>query len=147
MALWSRPALSGLKSILPPVFLCPVVGNLPPCLSHAKQCDIKAPRPQYKNAALVPSRGHLFASSSAFLPLPLQCPGCGAFAQSTNPEHAGYYNTSRKYVKTYLALRKASKHQECQSETETFDKVLKNINESLLKRSGFDGVPAVNDRK
>jgi len=36
-------------------------------------------------------------------PLPLQCPGCGAFSQTTTPGEAGYFDLNRGAVKEYVA--------------------------------------------
>lgn len=38
--------------------------------------------------------------------LPLQCSGCGALSQSSQPDLAGYYDLERKAVKSYLGLLK-----------------------------------------
>lgn len=36
--------------------------------------------------------------------LPMQCHGCGGFAQSTDPDQAGYYDLDRRAVRRYLGL-------------------------------------------
>lgn len=36
--------------------------------------------------------------------IPLQCTGCGAFTQTTDPTQAGYFNLERKSVQEYLGL-------------------------------------------
>lgn len=40
--------------------------------------------------------------------LPWTCPGCGAYTQTANSEDAGFYSTSRKTVKTFVAAHNAT---------------------------------------
>lgn len=37
--------------------------------------------------------------------LPLNCPGCGAYAQTIEPDQPGYYNTSKKHTRKLMATR------------------------------------------
>jgi len=39
--------------------------------------------------------------------LPWTCPGCGAYTQTLNADDAGFYSTSRKTVKAFVAARNA----------------------------------------
>ena len=34
--------------------------------------------------------------------LPVQCPGCGAFSQTTSPEQAGFFDLGRNSIKKFL---------------------------------------------
>ncbi|MCJ1251104.1 hypothetical protein MMC30_008335 [Trapelia coarctata] len=40
--------------------------------------------------------------------LPWTCPGCGAYTQTLNPDNAGFYSTSRKTVKAFVAAQSAA---------------------------------------
>lgn len=37
--------------------------------------------------------------------LPLNCPGCGAYAQTIEPDQPGYYNTAKKHTRKVMAAR------------------------------------------
>ena len=139
MALKSRAVPLALRHILLPEFLCPAIVRTSPRVRHLWPYDVRTPRRQYGDAAPSLKKEHITLSPT-LLSLPLQCPGCGAFSQSTAPEQAGYYSASRKSVKTFLAQCRASQDHERQSEAETFDKVLKNTEESLLQSLGFGGM-------
>lgn len=137
MALKSRLIPLALRCVLPPVFLCQATADLSQRVGHPRQCNIEIQRRRFGDAAPIPDSSLPTASSSNLLSLPLQCPGCGAFTQSSTPEHAGYYSASRKSVKTYLAQRRALQQHGHPSEAETFARVLQNTDESLLKSLGF----------
>jgi len=40
--------------------------------------------------------------------LPWTCPGCGAYTQTLNPDNAGFYSTSRRPVKAFVAAQSAA---------------------------------------
>ena len=139
MALKSRVVPLALRHTFPPLFICPSIASILPRARQLPSCDIRPPRRQYGDAAPSLDKEHTTLSPT-LLSLPLQCPGCGAFTQNSAPEQAGYYSTSRKSVKTFLAQCRASQDHEHQSEGETFDQVLKNTDQSLLQSLGLDGM-------
>ena len=127
MALQRQFFQSNLKVILPAAFLCPALLQPPfkvPCIRSlgtcARKCQNKGPLLSAHNDPLVP----LSTSPGS---LPLQCPGCGAFTQASNPDRAGYYSSSRKSIKVYLSQRKAA------AESNTFEEIQKNADTALLK--------------
>ncbi|KAL8797217.1 MAG: hypothetical protein Q9195_000684 [Heterodermia aff. obscurata] len=138
MALKPRHLSLNSRHIAPPIFLCPEVARLHSFRLSVRKNFFKAGRRQVTNSSL-----RIHSASPAQLPphrdlLPFQCPGCGAFTQVFDPGHAGYYSPSRRSVKTYLAQREAAAGQTFPSEAETFDQVLKNADETLLKTLGLD---------
>ena len=146
MALKPRHFSFKSKHILPPLFLCPEIARLQSFTLSARDVSFNAGRRQLANS---PSR--IPSAYSVQLPpqhvsLPLQCPGCGAFTQISDPGHAGYYSSSRKSVKIYLAQRKAAAGQGFPSEAETFDRVLKNADESLLQTLGLGNASTGSER-
>ena len=79
---------------------------------------------------ILPSHLHLLA-------LPSACPGCGAFTQLVSPEGAGFYTSSRKSVKAYLA----GYGQDAGSglkESGTYDRVLVHVHANLRSELGHD---------
>lgn len=50
-----------------------------------------------------PARYFSLAESEKILDLPRSCPGCGGFAQTTNPDQAGFYGVTRKAVQAFIA--------------------------------------------
>ena len=126
------------RQILPPVFLCPKIAILRSFTLFVREISFKAGR-----CPLAASSLGIHNASPVQLPpqrvsLPLQCPGCGAFTQVSDPGHAGYYSSSRTSVKLYLARRKAAVGQGLPSEAETFDQVLKSADGTLLKTLGLE---------
>ena len=146
MTLKSRVAPLALRHIFPPLFLCPVIASISPRLWHLWPCDVGTQKRRYGDATTSLNTRHTNLSPT-LLSLPLQCPGCGAFTQSTTPDHPGYYSTSRKSVKTFLAQCRASQNYEHQSEAEVFDRVLETTDKSLLQSLGLDGVPHISEHQ
>ena len=126
------------RNILPPVFLCPEIARLHSFTLSVREISFKAGRRQLANSSLRIRSASPIQLQPQPVSLPLQCPGCGAFTQFSDPGHAGYYSSSRRSVKIYLAQRKAAAGQCFPSEAETFDQVLKNADETLLKTLGLD---------
>ena len=126
------------RHILPPVFLCPEIARLRSFTLSVREISFRAGRRQLANSSLRTHSAFPVQLPSQPVSLPFQCPGCGAFTQVSNPGHAGYYSSSRRSVKIYLAQRKAAAGQGVPSEAETFDQVLKNADETLLETLGLD---------
>lgn len=56
------------------------------------------------------------AESDRLLDLPRCCPGCGAFTQITNPDQAGFYGTTRKAVRAFIAWSKNVQRRQVEKE-------------------------------
>lgn len=63
------------------------------------------------------------ARSDKSLVLPRSCPGCGAFAQCTSPNQAGFYDFARKAVQAFVVWTKniQTRLQEPRSSDPSFD--------------------------
>ena len=141
MALNPRHFSLNPRHILPPVFLCPEIARLHTFTLSVRDISFKAGRRRLTNSSLQTSSASTVQLPPQRVSLPLQCPGCGAFTQVSDASHAGYYSSSRRSVKIHLAQRKAAAGQGFPSEAETFDQVLKNADETLLKTLGLEDAP------
>ncbi|PKS09687.1 hypothetical protein jhhlp_004307 [Lomentospora prolificans] len=56
--------------------------------------------------------------------LPLQCTGCGAFTQTTDPAQAGYFNLQRRAVREYLGLVEPKKGRKLPVDEAQEDKIV-----------------------
>lgn len=76
---------------------------------HVVSSTIQARREPFSNTQgtlwRFRTRARFFAhtGSDKLLDLPRSCPGCGAFAQITDPAQAGYYGLTRKAVQGFIA--------------------------------------------
>lgn len=137
MALRSSVLLLKWRHILPLAFLCPAV---------TRSFNSSTLRLQDDGSVLLPYSEPQVSASPPPAPLPLQCPGCGAYTQLNHSNRAGYYSSNRKNVKTYLARLKPAGNQKEPSEAETFEQVLKNADDSLLRNLGLKDVLIANQR-
>ena len=103
---------------LPPVWLCPrahrgVVLLSQPRYStrrlhtHAAAPEVahgatRPPRPLQQPPQRLPTLSSPEQVPSSPKSLPLQCSGCGAFSQSTQPSQAGFFDLRRKATQRYL---------------------------------------------
>ena len=126
------------RHTLPPVFLCPEIARLHSFILSVREISFKAGRRQFTNSSLKIHNASQVQLPPQRVSLPLQCPGCGAFTQVSDPGHAGYYSSSRRSVKIYMAQSKAAAGQGLPSEAETIDQVLKSADETLLKTLGLE---------
>lgn len=131
---WLRTAFSldnkaiGTLPSLPPVFLCPVVQRTSTKApftqpSHRFERQIRAPggRRYFSEAAApafeaVPeSLGDISTATTTttdrtspapktFKELPVQCPGCGAYSQTSQPGQPGYFDLGRQSTRAYMGL-------------------------------------------
>ena len=92
-------------------------GELPPNVEHSDQTAVTG-----KDE----SRRHLGI-----------CPGCGAFAQSVEPNIAGYYSISRGIVRKYLEPGTGTAHQQG-PEDRIFEKTVHNLTSDLRKAFEHD---------
>ena len=70
--------------------------------------------------------------------LPSHCTGCGAFSQTTDPDVPGYYDTGRRAVKAYLAVRAPVAGQTSGEEDAIVQEALGRIEPERLKELGLD---------
>lgn len=73
--------------------------------------------------------------------LPLQCHGCGAFSQTSEPDQAGYYDVSRKAVRRFLGQEQEQERnsvKEERGEDYVVDQALQNLDESKKAEIGLD---------
>ena len=128
-----------------PIFLCPRLLGFPKWSYWTRNKRIPLQKHQYQTSVTIPATSSLEASA-ALLHLPLQCPGCGAYAQTAKPEHAGYYNTSGQRVKDFLARRQKKDDANGAAEEGLFDQVLQNASHELLADLGIQGNSSVAER-
>lgn len=116
-----RLAANALKKSLPerwliPTFLCPSLVDGVRFAGSAQQVSrpgsSRVQRPRVSVRCLnVQSVGKAAdvqpIDRSKLSCLPWTCPGCGAYTQTLNVDDAGFYSTSRKTVKAFLAARNA----------------------------------------
>ena len=96
-------------------------------------------RPQSSLAILkAPPIDSAFADTLLSSILPWTCPGCGAYTQTLNPDDAGFYSTTRKPVKAFSKARQATVRSKSIEEAQTFDKVIADVNPSMLQSLGLD---------
>ncbi|RBR24114.1 uncharacterized protein FIESC28_03014 [Fusarium coffeatum] len=70
--------------------------------------------------------------------LPLNCTGCGAFTQTSDPQLLGYFDPESKRVKKWLNPQVYEHRQTTTQEDEVVDDVLKNLDKSQLEALGMD---------
>lgn len=80
----------------------------------------------------------------SLLALPLQCPGCGAYTQSTSPHDAGYYSVSRKMVKSYIHRHQNLHNAGHSVERVTFNEIAKRADSGVLEALGLTSDPSPN---
>jgi hypothetical protein len=75
---------------------------------------------------------------AALRSLPLQCPGCGAFAQTNDDTIAGYYNAGRKVVKDYIRPPKnRGLDAQAQAENDVVRELLKTMSPKEIEGLGL----------
>lgn len=121
-----------------PIFLCPRLLLSPNWRYKIRSSWISLRKQQYGSAAAVTdSIIQSPQASTALLDLPLQCPGCGAYAQTANPDLAGFYTTSQKSVKEFLAHRKKHGSVIGTTEDDVFGQVVGNASQERLADLGM----------
>ncbi len=68
--------------------------------------------------------------------LPLQCPGCGAFSQTTTPGQPGFFNLSRTATKQYLGL--PTHAPQTRPEDQVVRDALQNADSERMRQLGLD---------
>ena len=71
--------------------------------------------------------------------LPLNCPGCGAYTQTLNPQEAGFYPPTQKRLRNFLASQQNSDARVRQEEeAAVYSRTINGANASLLESLGLD---------
>ncbi|KAM0494535.1 hypothetical protein D7B24_007780 [Verticillium nonalfalfae] len=79
------------------------------------------------------------ADALALAKLPLQCHGCGAFTQTTEPDQAGYYDLNRKSVQKFAASEHEYEIKKGEIEEDfVVTKALEGLDEHKLQELGLD---------
>jgi len=109
-----------------------------------------APWKQKRSVRFVGSPGRLLHVDSVLAPtpdtvthlllreLPRSCPGCGAFTQSVSPDQPGYYSTSRKSVKAFIAHHGHGTERGQAGESQIFKQILDGADDLLLSQLGME---------
>ena len=149
-ARWINRALSigeASASSSVPLFLCPAVGAssrfhrtpkatpLPTPihtrrLNHTEATIQDAPITTSENSSLgleIPKRR-----------LPLNCTGCGAFTQTSDPQMLGYFDPESKRVKKWLNPKAFERQHTASQEDGVVDDVLKTLDPGQLEALGLD---------
>lgn len=149
-ARWINRALSigeASASSSVPLFLCPAVGAssrfhrtpkatpLPTPihtrrLNHTEATIQDAPITTSENSSLgleIPKRR-----------LPLNCTGCGAFTQTSDPQMLGYFDPESKRVKKWLNPKAFERQHTTSQEDGVVDDVLKTLDPGQLEALGLD---------
>ena len=142
----ARPSL--LRWIVP-IFLCPLVqsARLSPTSIPTKQSS----KPQRQHRCLQfetnkPAIDYELPPPLAARKLPLTCPGCGAYSQTLAPKEAGFYSSTRKPVRAFLAAqREPAADARQDEETAIYNKVIKGTDSALLDKLGLDNGASVEE--
>ncbi|KAM0321723.1 hypothetical protein ACHAQA_009962 [Verticillium albo-atrum] len=147
---WLRSALRiGDRAALAevPGYLCPAL-SLSPQRGHAvpprrelafgqRRCLHVEPNPSEPLEGLPANATD--ANAAALAKLPLQCHGCGAFTQTTEPEQAGYYDLNRKSVQKFAASEDEYDVRKGEIEEDfVVTKALEGLDERKLHELGID---------
>jgi hypothetical protein len=151
-ARWLNRALSigeASASSSVPLFLCPAVGASSRIYRTPRAAPLQTP-------AYTQRFNHIEATSTQETPvepaetpslfnpevprrkLPLNCTGCGAFTQTSDPQLLGYFDPESKRVKKWLNPRAYERQQAPTQEDEIVGDVLKNLDGSQIKALGMD---------
>jgi len=95
---WLRGCIG--RHELPPVFLCPALHSILP-----GRCGLIASRsPPQSRSSVRRIHAEATAPDTRARTLPLQCPGCGAFSQTTASDKPGFFDLNRKATQRHLGL-------------------------------------------
>lgn len=126
-------------------FLCPAVSTPLPYRPSKQQAKcFSSFHKRCQDAAITAAPLHQPEANleiSSISQLPLCCPGCGAFSQTTAGKEAGFYNIKRNAVKAYLRQESA----EADSADDTYKQAIERADPKLLKTLGLGRVPQPSD--
>ena len=126
-------ALNSFTSI--PVFLCPLLRKPLPIFLLVRKHNVRSSKTQNRGYQLESAKSltHSLPAPPDLLALPKSCPGCGAFTQTVNPEGPGFYSSTRRSVRAFVAQHRRGQLEEA----ETFQKVLGHANQDILQQLGL----------
>jgi genetic interactor of prohibitins 3, mitochondrial len=151
-ARWINRALSigeASASSSVPLFLCPAVGASSRFHRTPKATPLRTPlytrRLNHTEATTTqdaPTTTTENSSPSGLeVPkrrLPLNCTGCGAFTQTSDPQMLGYFDPESKRVKRWLNPKAFERQHTASQEDGVVDDVLKSLDPSQLEALGLD---------
>ncbi|KAL4723316.1 hypothetical protein ACLX1H_009806 [Fusarium chlamydosporum] len=151
-ARWLNRALSigeASASSSVPLFLCPAVGTSSRIYRTPRTTPSRTPlyaRRFNHTEATTSQEAHIETAEtpSLFNPeiprrkLPLNCTGCGAFTQTSDPQLLGYFDPESKRVKKWLNPTAFEYRPTATQEDEVVDDVLKTLDKSQLEALGMD---------
>lgn len=151
-ARWLNRALSigeASASSSVPLFLCPAVGASSRISRTPRATPLRNPiytrRFNHTETTTsqdahtgTPETPSLFDPEVPHRKLPLNCTGCGAFTQTSDPQLLGYFDPESKRVKKWLNPQVYEHRQTTTQEDEVVDDVLKNLDKSQLEALGMD---------
>jgi hypothetical protein len=78
--------------------------------------------------------------------LPLQCPGCGAFTQTSSSDDAGFYDIQRRRVQNYIQQDQRPKLKPTvKEEDQVVEQLVGTLGEEELKKLGLDPSGLISD--
>lgn len=126
-----------------PFFLCPFLASSAHAVNSPTNRHARGNQPRTRRLHIETARGpekQIFQTSPGPHALPWSCPGCGALTQSIDPKEAGFYTTTRKSLKAYIANQTGRDATEKLRDDETYTSAVKNVDGALLKELGLDDV-------
>lgn len=137
---------SGNKAV--PVFLCPILLRTTANrhrftsprrpLATSTAAPPPPPLPEFNpSVSSSPSRYDPTVSKTA---LPTTCPGCGALQQTVKRGEAGFYSTTRKSVKAFIAQKSDARSSDQSPEDQVLRAAVEQADDGLLKELGLETI-------
>ncbi|KAA6414511.1 MAG: hypothetical protein FRX48_01260 [Lasallia pustulata] len=126
-----------------PIFLCPFLASSANAVQIPLNLHAPGPQPRARRLHIETARGpekQFLKASLGPDALPWSCPGCGALTQTLEPKEAGFYSTTRKSVKAYIANQTGHGSTGRRREAEIYTSAVKNVDGALLKELGLEDV-------
>lgn len=126
-----------------PPYLCPFLASSAHAVNSPTNRHARNNQPRTRRLHIETARGpekQIFQAFSGSRALPWSCPGCGALTQIVDPKEAGFYTTTRKSVKAYIANQTGRDATERLRDNETYTSAVKNVDGALLKELGLEDV-------
>lgn len=119
-----------------PLFLCPILARVDARILASQRRVHGSVRKARKYNQHTQRATAASPSALQFLSLPQSCPGCGAYTQTIKANEPGFYSINRKSVKLFVNRKGQVAEALGQGEAETFDKVVSNVDQSVLAQLG-----------
>lgn len=145
---WLRSVFSTGNHGLPPPFLCPAMRHRPLSLAAgtaalARQHSTPTWSRQ-RRCLMTQTSNSMSGEASVRLDrpptgtLPPQCPGCGAFSQTSNPSLPGFFNLTRNSIKKYLGLEVEEPPRRVREDDRVVQEALRHVDRTALDKLGID---------